>query len=391
MPKLTGEMIAFINDNLKSPVSELLLKTSDFSKEEMKFIAQQIVGKQIAKKKLPSWYAQDKILYPVRLSMEQCSSELTAAYKNNMLSAGNGIDLTGGYGVDTYFLAQKSNSVVYCERNQDLAALVKNNLLVFNQSNCSVFIGDGIEYLKTSENFDWIFIDPARRKQSKRIFKLQDCEPAIVDIQDVLLEKAQKVLIKTAPLLDIQQTLIDLKFVKEVHIISVNNDCKEVLYMLEKSKQKEPLIKCVNFKKEVIEKYSFYYSQEFNAINNYSKPLQYLYEPNASIMKAGAFKTIAKEFDLYKLQQHSHLYTSDKLIHNFPGRKFLVKNVLPADKKIINEYCNGKANLTCRNFPQKVDRLKKKLKLKDGGEIYLFATTLQDGELRIILCNKVGL
>lgn len=387
--KLTDEIINFINDNLNKSASELLLRASKFSKDEMRFIAQQIVGKQLAKKKLPTWYTEDKILYPVRLSMEQCSSELTAKYKSRILFGGRGIDLTGGYGVDTYFLAQKSDSVVYCEKNEQLAKLVNNNFKAFKQDNCSVFIGDGLSYINQEENFDWIFIDPARRKQSMRTYKLEDCEPSILDIQDSLFEKSDRILIKTAPLLDIQQTLADLKFVKEVHILSVNNDCKEVLYYLDKNNSlAEPLIKCVNFKHDLAEDYNFNYSDELNTESQFSDPLTYLYEPNASIMKAGAFKSIAAKFGLYKLQQHSHLYTSEKLISDFPGRKFLVKELLAVDRKLINKYCSGKANLSCRNFPQNADSLRKKLKLKDGGENYLFATTLHSGELRVILCKK---
>ena len=343
-----------------------MLKASSYPEWDMKAIAQQLVGKQIAKKKLPTWFDNNEVLYPVRLSMEQCSSELTAKYKTTIINSGRGIDLTGGFGVDTIFLSKQSESLIYCERNEDLASLVNHNFKALNQHNCEVHVGDGVEYLKNLKKIDWIYVDPSRRKESQRIYRLEDCEPNVIDLIGLFFDKAENVLIKTAPLLDIQQTLRDLKSVKEVHVIAVNNDCKEVLYLLEKDFTGEKKIFCVNLKKEHKEEFRFTLSEEREALNLYSEPLEYIYEANVAIMKAGAFKSIASKHELYKLHKHSHLYTSQKLISEFPGRRFNIKKVLNTDKKSLTKLPK-KANLACRNYPLKVDVLKKKLKINDGG------------------------
>ena len=388
MQTLNPTIQDFINKNINSNASDLMLKASSYPEWDMKAIAQQLVGKQIAKKKLPTWFHNNEVLYPVRLSMEQCSSEETAKYKTTIINSGRGIDLTGGFGVDTFFLSKKSESLIYCERNEDLALLVTNNLKALNQYNCKVYVGDGVEYLKNIKKIDWIFIDPLRRKESQRVFRLDDCEPNVIDLIELFFDKAEHILIKTAPLLDIRQTLSDLEAVKEVHVIAVNNDCKEVIYLLEKDFTGETQIFCVNLKKENKEEFRFTLSEEREAVSLYSEPLEYIYETNVAIMKAGAFKSIASKHELYKLHKHSHLYTSKKLISEFPGRIFNVKEVLNPDKKSLTKLPK-KANLACRNYPHKVDVLKKKLKINDGGNDYIFATTLKGEKLKLIVCEKV--
>ena len=378
----------FINSHINSSASDLMLKASSYPEWDMKAIAQQLVGKQIAKKKLPTWFQNNEILYPVRLSMEQCSSETTAKYKTTIINSGRGIDLTGGFGVDTIFLSKQSESLIYCERNEDLASLVNHNFKALNQHNCEVHVGDGVEYLKNLKKIDWIYVDPSRRKESQRIYRLEDCEPNVIDLIGLFFDKAENVLIKTAPLLDIQQTLRDLKSVEEVHVIAVNNDCKEVLYLLEKDFTGETQFFCVNLKKEHKEEFRFTLSEEREALSQYSEPLEFIYEANAAIMKAGAFKSIASKHELYKLHKHSHLYTSQKLISEFPGRRFNVKEVLNHDKKSLTKLPK-KANIACRNYPHKVDVLKKKLKINDGGNDYIFATTVKEKQLKLIVCEKV--
>tara|TARA_Y100001954_G_scaffold42624_1_gene43589 strand:+ start:3162 stop:4283 length:1122 start_codon:yes stop_codon:yes gene_type:complete len=373
---------------MNSSASDLMLNSSSYPAWDMKAIVQQLVGKQIAKKKLPTWFQNNEILYPNRLSMEQCSSETTAKYKTTIINSGRGIDLTGGFGVDTIFLSKQSESLIYCERNEDLASLVNHNFKALNQHNCEVHVGDGVDYLKNLKKIDWIYVDPSRRKESQRIYRLEDCEPNVIDLIGLFFDKAENVLIKTAPLLDIQKTLRDLKSVKEVHVIAVNNDCKEVLYLLEKDFTGETQIFCVNLKKEHIEEFRFTLSEERKALSLYSEPLEYIYEANVAIMKAGAFKSIASKHELYKLHKHSHLYTSQKLISEFPGRRFNVKEVLNPDKKSLTKLPK-KANIACRNYPHKVDVLKKKLKINDGGNDYIFATTLKGEKLKLIVCEKV--
>ena len=389
MLQLNDNIQEFINNQINSSASDLMLKASSYPEWDMKAIVQQLVGKQIAKKKLPTWFKNNELLYPIRLSMEQCSSEETALYKSDLLKSGTGIDLCGGFGVDSYFLAKKSKSLIYCEHNEDLASLVAYNFKVLDQDNFQVYVGDGIEYLKKIDKIDWIFVDPSRRKGSQKVFRLQDCEPNVINLQGLFFDKAKLVLIKTSPLLDIRQTLNNLEAVKEVHVIAVNNDCKEVLYLLQKDFIGETQFFCVNLKKGHKEEFRFTLSEEQKVISSYSKPLEYIYEANAAIMKAGAFKSVAFKNKLYKLHTHSHLYTSQTLISKFPGRSFRVKEVLNPDKISLSKHTSGKANLACRNFPQKVDVLKKKLKLKDGGDDYVFATTLNDNKPKLILCSKL--
>lgn len=388
MQILTPTIQEFINKNINSRATDLMLKASLYPEWDMKAIAQQLVGKQIAKNKLPTWFDNNEVLYPVRLSMEQCSSELTAKYKTTIINSGRGIDLTGGFGVDTIFISKQSESIIYCERNLDLALLVNHNFKVFKQDNCKIHVGDGIEYLKNLKKIDWIFVDPSRRKKNQKIYRLEDCEPNVIELIDLFFDKAQHILIKTSPLLDIQQTLKGLKAVKEIHVIAVNNDCKEVLYLLEKDFTDESQIFCVNIKKEHNEEFSFTLSEERETQSLYSLPLEYIYEANAAIMKAGAFKSIASKHELYKLHKHSHLYTSQKLISEFPGRSFKIKEIVNLDKKSLTKLPK-KANLACRNFPHKVDILKKKLKLNDGGNDYIFATKLKGEQFKLIVCEKI--
>ena len=385
------EIQNFINQNIHSTAVDLILQSSKYPQWDMKFIAQQLTGKQIARKKLPTWFENDSILFPLRLPLEQCSSELTANYKSALVSKGTGIDLTGGFGVDVFAFSKNSLKVLYCERDKKLANLVQLNLKVLNALNVEVFIGDGIDCLKKQKKLDWIFVDPVRRKEGARVYRLEDCEPNVIELQDLLFLKANCILVKTAPLLDIQQTIKDLNFVKEVHVVSVNNDCKEVLYLLQKDFIGEVQIIACNIKKLRNDNFSFNYEEERNTKTKYAKPLNYLYEPNASIMKAGGFKSVSDQLNIYKLHKHSHLYTSKKLLDNFPGRRFKINSILIADKKAVLKNKASKANLACRNFPQKVEVLKKKLNIVDGGELYVFATTLSDDEPRLILCEKIEL
>ena len=383
------EIQDFIDRHLKSKAADLMLQASKYPEWDMKSVVQQLLGKQLAQKKLPNWFQNKNVLYPARLSMEQCSSEATAKYKSSIIHSGKGIDLTGGFGVDAYYLAQKSDILIYCEQNADLAKMVTHNFKALGQDNCSVYIGDGIHHLKELEPLDWIYIDPARRKETQRVFRLQDCEPNIMDCEALFFEKARKILIKTAPLLDINQTLKDLACVKEVHVVALNNECKEVLYLIEKGYNAEADIHCIHLSKENHKRFSFKISEEQDASIEYSKPLKYIYEAHSAIMKGGAFKSVAERYQLKKLHQHTHLYTSDKKVSDFPGRSFICEGEIGPNRKDLLKLGVYKANLACRNFPQKVEVLKKKLKLKDGGENYIFATTLIDGKPKLLLCKKV--
>tara|TARA_B100001115_G_scaffold182364_1_gene178433 strand:+ start:1691 stop:2809 length:1119 start_codon:yes stop_codon:yes gene_type:complete len=372
---------------LDKTAADLLFLSKKYPDWNMAAIAQQVAGKQKTKKKIPTWFNTKNILYPVRLSLEQCSSEETAKYKAEIIQGKRFIDLTGGFGVDTYFISRSFKESVHCEINEELQYIAQHNFKILG-SGIQSFHQNGLEYLKTvKEKFDLIYIDPARRNyNNQKVIKLSDYTPNILEHIDLLFEKGKNILVKTAPLLDIKQALNELPYVKEIHIVSLKNECKEVLYLLDQKHTAEAYLHCINTTQS---KYSFSYSQE-NETAPLSDPLDYLYEPNASILKAGAFNSIANDFKLQKLHPNSHLYTSHNLLEGFPGRTFKIDTICKYNKKeILKHFSVKKANIARRNFPDSVVDIRKKTGIKEGGEHYLFATTLQDNQPKILLCTKV--
>ncbi|TVZ13808.1 class I SAM-dependent methyltransferase [Maribacter sp. MAR_2009_72] len=387
---LSDEVQQFINEHLSTDVHKLLLKKSPFVEITSKELVEQIESKAKAKHKLPTWFNTEKIYYPNKLNLSQTSSEITAAYKASLLHGSSLIDLTGGFGVDTYAFAKIMQQVVHIEKNMMLSKIAAHNFEQLGIANIDFHIEDGIAFLRANDLiYDWIFIDPSRRdKDNKKVFYLKDCEPNITEQFDFLFSKANNIMVKTGPLLDINNGLTQMAHVKEIHIIAVSNDVKELLWILNKDYTGEPHIKTINFKDANPQLFDFILSDEKNALANYSLPRQYLYEPNASILKSGAFQHIANAFSLYKLHLHSHIYTSDKLI-TFPGRRFIILETLDYSKKSIKQLKLNKANLTTRNFPDNVKEIRKKLKLKEGGYNYLFCTTTYDERLKILICEQI--
>lgn len=378
----------FIDLHLKSNITQLILKGSPFEEITIQELAHQIVSKQKCEKKLPSWFQTHNIYYPPKLNIEQTSSEVTAEYKSDLISGKTLIDLTGGFGVDSFYFSKRFEEVTHCEINSELSQIVSYNLKQFNNNNIEVISKNGLEYLdETEKYFDAIYVDPSRRSDTKgKVFLLRDCEPNIPDTIDSLFKKSEVLLVKNSPILDITSAINELKFVKEVHIVAVNNDVKELLFLMEKEYRNEIDIKTINFKKESTQTFNFSY----NTINEakYSLPKKYIYEPNSAILKSGGFYHITKMYDVFKLHQHSHLYTSEFLI-DFPGRFFKIIEVLHYDKKKIRRLLtDNKANITTRNFPKTVAQIRKELKIKDGGNNYLFFTTNIDNELQCIFCEK---
>ena len=385
---LHKDVQGYIDQNLKSDISQLILKGSPFQDISVQELAHQIVSKQKCEKKLPSWFKAHKIYYPPKLNIEQTSSEFTAEYKSTLITGKNIIDITGGFGVDSYFFSKRFESVVHCEINQELSEISSYNFNQLHVKNIETVSKDGLEYLQdSSSNFDVVYVDPSRRKDNNgKAFLLRDCAPNIPDNLDLLFKNTEVVLLKNSPILDISSAINELNFVKEIHIVAVNNDVKELLFLMQKGYQGTIKISTINFKKDVNQKFSFTYGSERNP--KYSLPLKYLYEPNAAILKSGGFHHITSEFDVYKLHQHSHIYTSEKLI-DFPGRIFEISEVLPFDKKKIKRILKDKkANITTRNFPKTVAQIRKELKIKDGGNTYLFFTTNMNNELKCIVCKK---
>ncbi len=356
---------------------------------DLRYALQQIAARQILTDKVPSWACCPEVEFPPHLSVEQCSSEAAARYKSGLLSGCSLVDLTGGLGVDCHFLSQRFAQTDYVEREPNLAALAEQNFAVLGDK-IGVHCADCEAFLPTMPPVDAIYLDPARRDVAgRKTVALADCTPNVADLQELLLEKAQQVLVKLSPMLDIALLVRELRCVKAVHIVAVGNECKEVLALLERDFVGEPTIFAVNLPDNEV--FAFRLSDEKQAACLWADRLQrYLYEPNAALLKAGAFRSVAVRYNLHKLHINSHLYTSNEFLPNFPGRQFEVVGAAPFDKKIGKTLLAdvAKANLTVRNFPLSVADLRKKLRLTEGGDIYLFATTLADGQRVIVRCQK---
>ena len=381
----------FIDSNLNSNIHSILLKGISFENIETKEIIEQIEAKNKCKNKLPTWFNTKNIYYPNKLNIEQTSSEKTADYKAGLIKGNSIIDLTGGFGIDCYYFSKQFKNLVYCEIDKNLSNIVNHNFKQLNASSIKIENTDGIDYLKKGSNlFDWIYVDPSRRNNTKgKVFFLKDCLPNIPDHLELLLQHSKNILIKTSPLLDISIGIEELKYVKTIHVVAVNNEVKELLWILEKGYSDTISIKTVNIKNEENQHFNFIFEKESIINLAYKKPLSYLYEPNAAIMKAGAFKSIANTYNVSKLEQHSHLYTSNNLL-DFPGRSFKIIEVLPYNKKSISKVLSSKkVNITTRNFPETVNQIKDKFNIQDGGELYVFFTTNLLNNKIVIIATKI--
>lgn len=383
----------FITEHEKDDIFALKLQYRNDSEIDIDLAIRQIIGKQKVKSKIPLFYDTEDILYPVQLSLEQSSSELTAKYKSSLCKGNTLVDLTGGFGVDCCFMSEHFKQVTYVEHQAELCELAEHNFKVLEKSHIRVIHAETEKYLHEMEAVDWIFIDPARRSSSgKKVVLLSDCEPNVSALSTVLLEKSNRIMIKLSPMMDITAALRELPTTSEIHILSVENECKEVLLILSQSVQNNKKIKTINFGKSN-ENQVFEYSidDELNAIASFTSAIEkYLYEPNAAIMKGGAFKLVGDRFNLRKTHKNTHLYTSNKLLPDFPGRIFEILHLWGNSKAELKELAQHlpKANITTRNYPISVDELRKKLKIKDGGDTYLFACTLADEQKIIIECKK---
>ncbi|MCF2873853.1 MULTISPECIES: THUMP-like domain-containing protein [unclassified Tenacibaculum] len=386
---LQPDVQLYIQQNLKTDINKLILKGSPFNNITIQELANQIVAKQKSEKKLPTWFNTQNIYYPEKLSIEQTSSEITAEYKSNLVSGDTIIDLTGGFGVDCLAFSKNFKKVIHCEINEQLSAIVKYNYDKLGITNIQTIAQNGIDFLKQfNEKLNCIYIDPSRRHDIKgKVFLLKDCLPNVPENIDFLFTKANKILIKNSPILDITSTINELKFVKEIHIISLKNEVKELLFLLEKNHKESIQIKTHNLLNNNIQCFDFIYKNQ--STETYSSPQNYLYEPNASILKSGGFTEVSYQLKINKLQQHSHLYTSEELVENFPGRIFKINNVYPYNKKKVKKFIKTeKANITTRNFPKTVAQIRLETKIKDGGDTYLFFTKNLNNELIIIDCSK---
>jgi hypothetical protein len=387
---LTSEIQDYINENLRTGIIDVLLKPLDFKGVGNKELAEQIEAKNRCRDKLPVWFETPNIYYPNKLNIEQTSSESTAEYKAGLVNGTSLLDMTGGFGVDSYFFSLNLNQIHHCETNRNLSQIAEHNFKILGRSNIRCHATDGIDFLKNSEiEFDWAFIDPSRRHDAKgKVFLLSDCIPNVPHNLNDIFGRVKKIMIKTSPLLDLSAGLRELCCVKEIHIVSVKNEVKEILWLLEQGFKDKVMVKTANLNGPEIQKFIFAIDDEKLAFSNYSNPQEFLYEPNSAILKSGAFKILGDKFNMYKLHDHSHLYTNKQLLE-FPGRRFKVLKTIPFNKKEIHKLELKKANITVRNFPINVADLRKKFKIKDGGEVYLFFTTNPKGEKIVVECHKI--
>ena len=393
----TEQFIAkFASENVHS----LALKASKFPEVDMHFALNQIAGRQAAMKKLPLWAATEGVVYPPHISMEQCSSEFTARYKQGVLQRLAGTDytltdLTGGFGVDFMYMSESSSKAVYVERNTALCDTARHNASVFGRTNVEIVNSLAEDYLKVMESSDIIYADPARRDTSgARTYAISDCTPDVLELLPLLLAKARYVFIKLSPMLDHNKAVSDInsiqRCVKEVHIVSTGGECKELLLLLSADSEENYNIYCINDTSE----YSFTSDETTippSICNDEDYAEMYLYEPNASIMKAGCFGKLTRTYNMSVMAINSNLFLSHEIIGNFPGRSFRVLCTTTMNKKELSRALSGikKANITVRNFPNTVAELRKRLKLGDGGNTYIFATTTSKAVHQLLICEKL--
>lgn len=384
----------FIEQNLNADIRQLALKGCRDKDVDLDAAIRQIAGRQTARRKLPSWAALDGILYPPHLNMEQCSSEQTARYKadicTRLSSPTSLVDLTGGFGVDFAFMSQAFDKATYVERNSELFAVSSANMRILApKARC--LNEDGLEVLHHLEHTSMIFMDPARRdNHGARTYGISDCTPNVLEIKDKLLQKADIVMLKLSPMLDWHKAICDLgeQYIKEVHIVSVQNECKELLIIMQQQPAKPFTVYCVN--DDAV--FSYHPSSLIPHPSSFiPHPSSFLYEPNASIMKAGCFAEIEQAFEVSQLAPNSHLFASDQVIEDFPGRKFRVTAVTSMNKQELKQALKDirQANISVRNFPMSVADLRKRLKLSEGGNDYIFATTLTEGKKVLIICQHL--
>ena len=425
----------FITQNIDGDVSLLALRHAGRTDIDLAYALDQISGRQKARKKLPRWAATDGIVYPPRLAMEQCSSEQTATYKAVVAErliathspaspsgenqeatspdgashssprggrAGGGsttlIDLTGGFGVDFSYLAPLFGRAVYVERQSHLCGISRHNMAALGITQAEVVCGDCTQIIEETGHVTMIYADPARRDRSGgRTFAIGDCTPDVLSMRDTLLAKADFVMIKLSPMLDWRKAATDMgERVGEVHIVSVGNECKELLLVMSRKYAGLERVYCVNDGQEL----SFTPGEAAAASVSPHAPIivqpqnpataAFLYEPNASLMKAGCFALIGRRYGVSPVSRDSHLFTSPVEIPQFPGRSFSIEAVTTMNKRELKASLAGigRANVSVRNFPMTADALRKKLKLKDGGDVYLFGTTAADGRHVIFVCKK---
>ena len=389
---LQPEVQSFIIKNLNTNPADIALKKTPFAAVSIKELAIQIDSRKRAEKKLPLWFGKTGIYYPPKVNIEQSSSEITASYKASLLKGNYVVDASGGFGVDAYYFSLKAQKLTHCEKDLDLSQIVKHNLDLLGCKNVNYYAGDSIELIKqNSIKINTLYIDPSRRAEKGKVFKFEDCEPNVPKNLNFYLNKAERIIVKAAPMLDVQFGFKELKNVSAIHIVSVKNECKELLYIIDKNFTGVPDLVCAILSpntEPVIIKVKL--DEEKNTEIEYSKIKQFLYEPDAAIFKAGLFKTVTKLYAVGKLNQNSHLYTSTDYVQNFAGRTLKIESVIPFatfEKQIKKQ----QANVVCRNFYLEPDEIKKKYKINSSDNRFLYFTTDKNNQKVVIECGKTVL
>ncbi|MDR2384480.1 MAG: class I SAM-dependent methyltransferase [Tannerella sp.] len=394
-----------IAEHLNDDVNQLILNHSRFKNIDIKFAAQQIEARKIIKHKLPDWRKNYNLIFPSTLAAEQCSSQRTALYKQRFVNRNDTIyDMTGGLGVDAFYFSQKAEKVVYMEHNKHYCEAAINNFHALNVDNIDILNICCTQLLKphspppalhpqSSPQKPVLYIDPSRRKDNnKRVYDLKDCEPDLTDIWTDLQKISSKIIVKLSPMIDITHVVRQLSGIVEIHIVSIRNDCKEIIVIAEQSSNRTIKISCINcLHDDTEETFVFTPDKEKTASVHFASDVKkYLCEPNASVLKAGAYKYVAAHFNIEKLHPGCHLYTSDRLIEHFPGRIFETLEIYPFNNHTCKTLSKSitNANITVRNFPLSAEELRKKLKINDGGDIYLFAGIMSDDKKILIQCRK---
>lgn len=387
---LRPEVQRWIREQMASEIHKLALQKNPFPDIPYPILVNQVAAREKCRQKLPDWFSTQGILYPEKLSVEQTSSEVTAVFKSELISGKSLFDATGGFGVDDRFFAQKFDRVVHCEQNPELSQIVNHNAQVLGTDNLEAICADSSDYLeKTAQTFDWLYVDPSRRHESKgKVFRLSDCAPNVPELLDLYFKKADSILLKTSPMLDISTGLSELKNVAAIYVVALANEVKELLWLLKNGFDGPVRLFTANLRSDYPETIEWSGAEQTAPL---LLPSTYLYEPDAALRKAGVFEEIALKFGLGKLHRNTHLYTSETLLNRFPGRTFKIDRLIPYQKNDMKTFLQGgQANVSARNFPESVAQLRTKWKIRDGGETYAFFTTDLHNKKIVLLCSKLN-
>jgi len=384
---LSDQAQKYILDHQNHDPVELMLSNTGVTGVLLRDLVLQIKARALVKYKIPGWFQTNGLVYGESKSLEQSSSEITATYKSSLVSGTSMIDLTGGLGVDCFFLGKKFETVYYIEQDNSLCLLAANNFHALGSDHIIVIQQKAEKFLTSiSHPIDWIFVDPDRRRDGRRHYRLEDCQPNLCTFLSQIWTKTNQVMLKLSPMLDIHQAINSLDHVKEVHAVSIKNECKELVLILENEFSGKVQYTGINFTSgSTVQTITYAKEEEITSYSRYSEPLQYLYEPNASLLKLGCFKLLCNRYDCFKLHPNSHLYTSENVIEGFPGRSFKIEWISNYKPNKIRKLLPGaKANIAVRNFIKDIKAIRKECKIMEGGDHYLFATTGPTGKLLVV-------